>query len=68
MKHIIKIGDSLYLSHKRVIVCDIIEPFQLAVVHYENDKREFVVDQGALSLTLPQTRSIPITLFKGAAL
>ena len=68
MKHIIKIGDSLYLSHKRVIVCDIIEPFQLAVVHYENDKREFVVDQGALSLTLPQTRSIPITLFKGVAL
>lgn len=68
MKYIIKIGDSLYLSHKRVIVCDIIEPFQLAVVHYENDKREFVVDQGALSLTLPQTRSIPITLFKGVAL
>lgn len=68
MKDIIRIGDSLYLSHKRVIVCDIIEPFRLAVVHYENDSREFVVDQGALSLTLPKTRSIPITLFKGAAL
>ena len=68
MKYIIKIGDSLYLSHKKVIVCDIIETFQLAVVHYENDSRELVVDKGALSLALPKTRSIPITLFKGAAL
>ena len=68
MKYIIKIGDSLYLSHKKVIVSDIIETFQLAVVHYENDSREFVVDKGALSLALPKTRSIPITLFKGAAL
>ena len=65
MEYIINIGDSLYLSHKKVIVCDIIEPFRLAVVHYERDLREFVVDQGAPSLTRSQTRSIPITLFKG---
>ena len=68
MKNIIKVGDSLYLSHKKVIVCAIIEPFHFAVVHYENDLREFVVDQGVLSLAPSQTHSIPITLFTGAAL
>ncbi len=66
MKHIIaKIGDSLYLSHQKIIVCDFIYPFQLVVVRYENDTREFVVDQGALSHIPLQSHSIPITLFKG---
>lgn len=64
----IRAGDSLYLSCRKVIVCEMLYPFQLAVVCYENDSRKFVVDQFALSDTPAHTYSIPITLFKGATL
>lgn len=67
-RHQIQAGDSLYLSCRKVIVCEILYPFQLAVVCYENDSQKFVVDQFALSDTPAHTYSIPITLFKGATL
>ena len=64
----IRAGDSLYLSCRKVIVCEMLYPFQLAVVCYENDSQKFVVDQFALSDTPAHAYSIPITLFKGATL
>lgn len=64
----IHVGDSLYLSRKKVIVCEILYPFQLAVVCYEHENRRFTVDQSALSDAPSGTYSVPITLFKGVAI
>ena len=67
-QHQLRAGDSLYLSCRKVIVCDMLYPFQLAIVCYENESQQFVVDQFALSESPAHTYSIPITLFKGVTI
>ena len=64
----IHVGDSLYLLRKKVIVCEVLFPFQLAIVRYEHENRRFTVDQSALSDIPSQTYSVPITLFKGVTI
>ncbi len=67
MRHMsINIGNSAYLSRRRVIICEILPMFHLVVVRYENDLREFIVDKYALSASPQESYSIPITLFKEA--
>ena len=61
-------GESFYLSCRKVIVCEMLYPFQLAVVCYENERQKFIVDQFALLDTPAHRYSIPITLFKGATI
>lgn len=60
-----KIGDTLFLMHKKVIVMKVYSLFKLVTVRYLEEIKEFCVDICALSDEPDYTNSISINLFKG---
>ena len=63
-----KIGDTLFLIHKEVVVIKVYALFRLVTVRYLNELKEFCVDVCALSREPDYTNSISLKLLKGEML
>ena len=63
-----KIGDTLLLIHKEVVVIKVYTLFRLVTVRYLNELKEFCVDVCALSREPDYTDSISLKLLKGEML
>lgn len=63
-----KIGDTLFLMHREVVVIKVYTFFSFAVVHYLDEVKEFCVDICALSREPDYTTSISLELLKGEML
>lgn len=63
-----KIGDTLFLMHREVIVIKVYTLFRLVMVRYLDEIKEFCVDVCALSQEPDFTNSISLRLLKGEML
>jgi hypothetical protein len=63
-----KIGDTLFLMHRAVVVINVYTFFRFVIVRYLDGVREFCVDICALSREPDYTNSISLKLFKGKML
>lgn len=59
-----KIGDILFLMHRKVVVIKVYTLFGLVIVRYLDEMKEFCVDVCALSREPDYTNSISLKLFK----
>lgn len=60
-----KIGDTLFLLHRELIVLRVYALFSLVAVRYLDEIKEFCVDIRALSRIPDYTNSISLNVFKG---
>ncbi|MBQ3530723.1 MAG: hypothetical protein IJA05_02240 [Oscillospiraceae bacterium] len=60
-----KIGDTLFLMHRKVIVIKVYPLFRLVTVRYSGEIKEFCVDFCSLSDEPDYANSISLKLFKG---
>lgn len=63
-----KIGDTLFLMHREVVVIKVYTLFRLVTVRYLDEMKEFCVDVCALSREPDYTNSISLRLLKGEML
>lgn len=63
-----KIGDTLFLMHREVIVIKVYMLFRLVTVRCLDEMKEFCVDVCALSREPDYTNSISLKLLKGEML
>lgn len=63
-----KIGDTLFLMHREVVVIKVYTLFRLVTVRYLDEMRGFCVDICALSRTPDYTNSISLKILKGETL
>ena len=63
-----KIGDTLFLMHREVVVINVYTIFGLVIVRYLDEVKEFCVDICVLSRKPDYTNSISLKLFKGEML
>ena len=59
-----KIGDTLFLMHREVIVIKVYTFFRFVIVRYLDEANEFCVDVGALSQDTDYTNSSSVKLLK----
>lgn len=59
-----KIGDTLFLMHREVVVIRVYALFRLVIVRYLDEMKEFCVDVCALSQEPDYTNSISLKLLK----
>lgn len=59
-----KIGDTLFLMHREVVVIRVYTYFRLVIVRYLDEIKEFCVDVCALSRKPDYTNSISLKLLK----
>lgn len=60
-----KIGDTLFLLHREVIVIKVYTLFRFVMVHYLDEMKEFCVDVCALSQEPDFTNSISLEVLGG---
>lgn len=60
-----KIGDTLFLMHREVVVIKVYTLFGFVIVRYLDEMKEFCVDGCALSREPDYTNSISLKLLKG---
>ena len=60
-----KIGDRLFLMHKKVVVAKVYSLFSIIKVHYTEETKEFCVDACALTNEPVYTNSISLKLLRG---
>lgn len=63
-----KIGDTLFLMHREVVVIRVYALFKLVIVRYLDEMKEFCVDVCALSQEPDYTNSVSLKLLKGKML
>lgn len=63
-----KIGDTLFLMHREVVVIRVYALFRLVIVRYLDEMKEFCVDACALSQEPDYTNSVSLKLLKGKML
>ena len=63
-----KIGDTLFLMHREVMVIKVYTLFRFVTVRYLDEMKEFCVDVCALSREPDYTNSISLKLLKGEML
>lgn len=63
-----KIGDTLFLMHREVVVINVYTFFGFVIVRYLDEVKEFCVDICALSRKPDYTNSISLKLLKGEML
>jgi hypothetical protein len=63
-----KIGDTLFLMHREVVVIRVYALFRLVIVRYLDEMKEFCVDVCALSQEPDYTNSVSLKLLKGKML
>lgn len=63
-----KIGDTLFLMHREVVVIKVYTLFRFVIVRYLDEMKEFCVDVCALSREPDYTNSISLKLLKGEML
>lgn len=61
-----KIGDSLFLMHRKVVVIKVYSLFRLIKVRYTEETKEFCVDVCALTNEADYTNSISLRLLRGS--
>ena len=60
-----KMGDTLFLMHREVIVIKVYTLFRFVIVRYLDEMKEFCVDICALSHMPDYTNSISLNVFNG---
>ena len=61
----IRVGDSLYLDHHKIVVLKTYDVFQLVKVRYADGTHAFVVDQAALTTQPDRTHTrLDLRLFQ----
>lgn len=63
-----KIGDTLFLMHREVVVMKVYTLFGFVIVHYLDEAKEFCVDICALSQKPNYTNSVSLKQLKGESL